>query len=40
MNNTKCAHELQEENLKDEQGAWKDRVLDGLPMIHASAAHI
>ena len=28
MNSTKCPHELQKENSRDEQGAWKDRVPD------------
>jgi len=28
MNNTKYARELQKENSRDEQGAWKDRVSD------------
>jgi len=40
MNRTKDAHELQKKNLTDEHGAWKDRALNGLPMIHASAAHL
>jgi len=38
MNSTKGAHELQHENSRDEQGTWKDRVSDGLPMIHTFAA--
>ena len=25
MNSTKCAHELQKENSRDEQGAWKKK---------------
>ena len=40
MNSTKGAQELQKENSRDEQRARMDRVLDGLPMIHASAAHL
>jgi len=28
MNSTKCPHELQKKKSKDEQGAWKGRVLD------------
>jgi len=40
MNNTQDAHKLQKENLRDEQGAWKDRALDGQPKIHASSAHL
>ena len=35
----KGAHESQQENSKAEQGAWKERTLDGLLMIHAFAAH-
>ena len=35
MNSIKGAHELQKENSRDEQGAWKDRALHGLSMIHA-----
>ena len=31
---------LQLENSRDGQGAWKDRALDGLLMIHASAMHL
>jgi len=31
---------LQKENSRDAQGAWKDGALDGLPMIHASAAYL
>jgi len=38
MNNTIDAHEFQKENLRDEQGAWKDWASDDLPMIHATAA--
>ena len=40
MNSTKGAHELQNENSRDAQGTWKDMPQDGLPMIHASAAHL
>jgi len=40
MNSTKDAHELQWKNSKAEQGAWKEKTLDGLPMIHASTAHL
>jgi len=40
MNSTKDAHELQEKNSGDEQGAWKDGAPDGLPKIHASFVHI
>ena len=29
---------LQKENLSDAQGAWKDRALDDLLVIHATAA--
>ena len=36
----KSTHELQNENSRNEQGAWKDRALDSLPMIHASVAHL
>ena len=28
------------ENLESREGSWKDRVSDGLPMIHALAAHL
>jgi len=38
MNSTNGAHELQQENSRVEQGAWKDNALDGLLMIHATAA--
>ena len=38
MNSTKGAHELQKENLRDEQGGWRDRISDDLPMLHATAA--
>jgi len=38
MNITNDAHELQQENLRDAQGAWKDRASDGLLEIHASDA--
>ena len=40
MNSIKGAHELHKENSRDEQGVWKDKVLDGLPMIHAIATHL
>ena len=40
MNSKKDAHEIQKENSRAEQGAWKERTLDGLSMIHASAAHL
>jgi len=40
MNNTKDTPELQKENLKNDQGAWKKRAPDGLSMIHASTAHL
>ena len=39
MNNKKCL-KLQRKNLRDEQGAWKDRVSDGLSMVYAPAAHL
>ena len=29
MSSTKSANELQKENSRDEQGAWKDRASDG-----------
>ena len=35
----KALTSLQRENSRDAQGAWKDRALDGLLGIHASAAH-
>jgi len=38
MNNTRGAHEFTEEKLERHTGAWKDRALDGLLRIHASAA--
>jgi len=38
MNSTKGTHELQKENSRDAQGAWKDRDSNGLPMIHATTA--
>ena len=38
MNSTKGAHELQKENSRDEQGTWRDRASDGLPMIHTTDA--
>ena len=31
---------LQKENSRDAQGASKDKALNGLPMIHATAAHL
>jgi len=34
MNNTKGAHELQKGNSRAEQGAWKKRISDGLPLIY------
>ena len=34
MSGTKDAHELRKENLRDEQGAWKDRAPDGQLLIH------
>ena len=37
MNVTNGAHELQQENSRDAQGARKDRAPDGLPVIHATA---
>jgi len=40
MNSTKGANELQKENSRDEQGAWKETTLDGLPMICASTAYL
>jgi len=40
MNSTKGAHELQEENSRDEQGAWRNRASDGLSMIHATASQL
>jgi len=38
MNSTKDAHELQKENSRDEQEAWRDRASDGLLIIHATTA--
>ena len=38
MNSTNGTHELQKENLRDQQGAGKDEASDGLLMIHASTA--
>jgi len=38
MNSTKCPHELQKKNSRDEQGTWKGRASDSLLMIHATAA--
>ena len=40
MNGTNDAPELQQENSRDAQGAWKDRASDGLPVIHASVTHL
>jgi len=40
MNSTKDAHELQKENSRVEQGAWKEMTLDDLSMIYAFAAHL
>jgi len=40
MNNIKSAHELLKENSRAEQGAWKERTLDDLPMILAFTAHL
>ena len=37
MNCTNSAHEITEGKLKRRAGAWKDRVLDGLSVIHATA---
>ena len=34
MNSTKDAQELQKKNSSNEQGAWKDRALDGQLLIH------
>ena len=39
-NGTKGAHESQRENSREEQETLEDRALDGLPMIHATAAHL
>ena len=36
MNGTKVVHNLQRENLRAEQGVWRDRLSDGLPMIHTT----
>jgi len=38
MNSTKGAHELQKENSRDKQGAWKDRNSDGQLLIHDATA--
>ena len=38
MNSAKGAHEFTEEKLERCAGAWKDRALDGLLGIHATAA--
>ena len=38
MNSKKESHELQKENSRDEQRAWKDRASDGLPIIRAFSA--
>ena len=40
MNSTKSVHESRKGNSKAKQGALEDRALDGLPMIHATAAHL
>jgi len=40
INCTKGSHESQRENSRAEQGDWKDRVSDDLPMIHASVANL
>ena len=37
---TKGIHESQKENSRAEQGAWEDRALDGLPMIHATTTYL
>ena len=39
MNSTNDAHELQEENLRGEQGRRKDTAPDGVPIIHTSTVH-
>jgi len=38
MNSTNDARELQEENLRGEQGSWKDRTPDGQLLIHNATA--
>ena len=38
MNSTNGGSELQQENSRAEQGAWKDGALDDLLGIHATAA--
>jgi len=38
MNSTNGAHEFTKGKLERCVGAWKDSALDGLPMIHATAA--
>ena len=38
-NSTKGAQSLQKENSRDAQEAWKNRALDDLQMIHATATH-
>ena len=40
MYSTKGVHELQKENSRDEQGAWKDWASDSLPMIYATVVHL
>jgi len=40
MNSTKGAHDSQKDKSRVEQRALKDRASDGLPMIHASTAHL
>ena len=40
MNSTKDAHESQKENSRAQQGAWKERTMAGLLMIHASDAYL
>ena len=38
MNSTQALTSLQKENSRGTQGAWKDRALDDLLEIHATAA--
>ena len=38
MKCTEGAQELQKKNSRDEQGAWKDRALDGQLLIHDATA--
>ena len=38
MNSTKDAHELQKENSRDEQGARKNRLQTGQPLVHDAIA--